>query len=125
MTRVCPALNLAALLLLLCAIVPARAQGADLAFDLKIEQGRVPQSMRLIRVKQGDAVTLRWTTDRPIILHLHGYDIESKVAPDTVTEMAFIAHATGRFSVEEHKPNARGGHSHSEASLVRIEVRPR
>jgi hypothetical protein len=38
--------------------------------------------------------------------------------------MAFIAHAAGRFPVEEHKANAQGGHSHGEA-LVRIEVRPR
>ena len=45
--------------------------------------------MRLIRVKQGDAVKLRWTTDRPIVLHLHGYDIETKVEPGAVAEMAF------------------------------------
>jgi hypothetical protein len=101
------------------------AQGREAAFDLKIEKGKVPQSMRLIRVKQGDAVKLRWTTDRTIILHLHGYDIEKKVEPGAVAEMAFEARATGRFSVEEHKPNAKDGHSHGEAPLVRIEVRPR
>ena len=81
--------------------------------------------MRLIRVKQGDAVRLRWTTDRPIVLHLHGYDIETKVEPGAVAEMAFEARATGRFPVEEHKPNAKGGHSHGETALVRVEVRPR
>jgi hypothetical protein len=42
-------------------------------------------------------VKLRWTTDRPIILHLHGYDIEAKVEPGAVTEMAFTARAAGRF----------------------------
>ena len=81
--------------------------------------------MRLIRVKQGDAVRLRWTSDRPIVLHLHGYDIETKVEPGAVAEMAFTARATGSFPVEEHTPDARGGHSHGEAPLVRIEVRPR
>jgi hypothetical protein len=81
--------------------------------------------MRLIRVKQGDAVRLRWTTDRPIVLHLHGYDIERKVEPGAVTEMSFVARAAGRFSVEEHKPDAKGGHSHGEAALVRIDVLPR
>ena len=101
------------------------AQTQEVTFDLKIEKGRVPQNMRLIRVKQGDAVKLRWTSDRPIVLHLHGYDIEKKVEPGAVAEMAFEARATGRFPVEEHKPNAKGGHSHGEASLVRIEVRPR
>jgi hypothetical protein len=101
------------------------AQGTEVTFDLKIEKGKVAQSMRLIRVKQGDAVKLRWTTDRPIILHLHGYDIEKKVEPGVVAEMAFEARATGRFPVEEHKANAKGGHSHAEAPLVRVEVRPR
>jgi hypothetical protein len=100
------------------------AQAPEIAFDIKIEKGRVAQSMRQIRVHQGDAVKLRWTTDRPIVLHLHGYDIETKVEPGAVTEMAFTARATGRFPIEEHKPNARGGHSHGEA-IVRIEVRPR
>ncbi len=103
----------------------AAAQASEVTFDIKIEKGKVPQNMRLIRIKQGDAVKLRWTTDRTITLHLHGYDIEKKVEPGAVTEMAFEARATGRFSVEEHKPNAKGGHSHGEAPLVRIEVRPR
>jgi hypothetical protein len=101
------------------------AQGAEVTFDLKIENGKVAQNMRLIRVKQGDAVRLRWTTDRPIVLHLHGYDIEKKVEPGAVAELAFEARATGRFPVEEHAPNAKGGKSHGEAPLVRIEIRPR
>lgn len=103
----------------------AFAQSSELVFDLRIERGRVPQSMRVIRAKQGDAVKLRWTSDRPIMLHLHGYDIEVKVEPGAVAEMAFLARATGRFPVEEHKPNPQGGHLHGEAALVRIEVRPR
>jgi hypothetical protein len=101
------------------------AHAADLTFDIRIVAGKVAQSMRLIRVKQGDTVKLRWTSDRPIVLHLHGYDIERKVEPGAVSEMAFVARATGRFSVEEHKPDVKGGHSHGEAALVRIEVLPR
>jgi hypothetical protein len=103
----------------------ATVQAAELAFDLKIEKGRVAKSMRTIRVKQDDAVTLRWSSDRPIVLHLHGYDIERKVEPGAVTEMTFVARATGRFSVEEHKLDGKGGNSHGEAALVRIDVLPR
>jgi hypothetical protein len=110
---------------LLCISGAGAAQAAEVAFDIKIEKGRVAQSQRLIRVHEGDAVKLRWTTDRPIVLHLHGYDIEAKAQPGAVTEMAFTARATGRFPIEEHKPNAKGGHSHGEAPLVRIEVYPR
>ena len=100
------------------------AQTRDVVFDLRIEAGRVPADMRLIRVRQGDLVRLRWASDRPIILHLHGYDIETRVEPGTTAETTFTARASGRFPVEEHKPAARG-HSHGEAPLVRIEVRPR
>jgi hypothetical protein len=102
----------------------AAAQTPEVVFDLAIEKGRVAQKMRLIRVKQGDVVRLRWTTDRSIVLHLHGYDIETKVEPGAVAEMAFEARATGRFPVEEHTPNVRGGHSHGETALVLVEVRP-
>jgi hypothetical protein len=115
----------AALLVLLCAIVPQCAEAADVAFDLRIENGRVAEKMRLIRVTQNDSVRLRWTSDRPIVLHLHGYDIETRVEPGRVAEMAFTARATGRFALGEHKPNVRGGHSHGETSIVRVEVRPR
>ena len=118
-----------ALVFLCCALAGraavATAQTPEVVFDLKIENGQVAPDMRLIRVKQGDAVRLRWTSDRRIALHLHGYDIEIKVDPGAVADMAFTARATGRFPVEEHKPNARAGQSHGEVPLVRIEVRPR
>ena len=116
------------ILLLGLAMAASRAGVAsadDVTFVLKIENGRVPRNMRLIRIKQGDAVKLQWSTDRRMSLHLHGYDIEKKVEPGAVAEMAFEARATGRFPVEEHKPDAKGSHSHGEAPLVRIEVRPR
>jgi hypothetical protein len=104
----------------------AAAHAAEVAFDLVIVTGKVAPNLRLIRVKQGDAVKLRWTSDRPIVVHLHGYDIETKVAPGAVAEMAFTARATGRFPIEEHKPNAKGGgNAHGEAPLARIEVYPR
>ena len=60
-------------------IVASSALAAELTFDLKVAQGRVPDTMRLIRVKQGDVVRLRWSTDQPLTLHLHGYDIEKHV----------------------------------------------
>jgi hypothetical protein len=101
------------------------AQSKELIFDLKVERGTVSPKMQLIRVKQGDSVKLRWTSDRPITLHLHGYDIARKIVPGAVAEMAFTANAAGRFAVEEHKLDAHGGHSHGEAPLVRIEVYPR
>ena len=99
---------------------------ADLAFDLKVAHGRVPDAMRLIRVKQGDVVRLRWSADQPVTLHLHGYDIEKQVEPGTTTDLAFTAHATGRFPVHVHAQGARiDGPAHEEEPLVNIEVYPR
>jgi hypothetical protein len=101
------------------------AQAEELTFDLRIESGRVPDKMRLVRVKQGDTVRLRWTTDRTVVLHLHGYDIEKKVEPGAIAEMSFAARATGRFPVEVHALKKDGGKAHGEAPLVQIEVYPR
>ncbi len=113
---------LALSLIAVSAVVPAMA--AQLTFDLTIERGRVAENMRLIRVKQGDAVTLRWTSDQPLALHLHGYDIEKRVAPGPATEMTFTAYATGRFPIHVHTQGA-GGRAREEAPLVNVEVYPR
>ncbi|HEV2546395.1 MAG TPA: hypothetical protein VGU20_03595 [Stellaceae bacterium] len=124
-----PALVLArsiatSLLVAASAIFPATA--TELVFDLKIEDGHIPDSMRLIRVKEGDVVMLRWTTDRPVVLHLHGYDIERLVTPGAVTELRFKATATGRFPVNLHAQRERAdGRAQHEAPLVNVEVYPR
>jgi hypothetical protein len=111
-------------LLLITAGLPALA--AELTFDIKIERGRVSDTMRLIRVNEGDVVKLRWTSDQPIVLHLHGYDIEKRVAPGAITELAFTAYATGRFPIHVHAQGAgAGGHAHEDAPLATIEVYPR
>jgi hypothetical protein len=105
------------------ALVAAIAR--DLAFDLRIEGGSVPEAMRLIRVKQGDVVTLRWRTDRPVVLHLHGYDIELRVEPGAVAEMTFAARATGRFPIVAHAAGVGAGdHVRDEAPLAHVEIYP-
>ena len=101
------------------------AQGAEVTYALRIESGRVPENMRLIRVAQGDVVKLQWSADKPSTVHLHGYDIEKQVTPGTITELTFTARATGRFPVNLHGSAAEtAGHGH-EDTLVTIEVYPR
>jgi hypothetical protein len=115
-----------ALALLLIIAGSAGILAAELTFDIKIEGGRVPDAMRLIRVNEGDVVKLRWTSDQPLVLHLHGYDVEKRIAPGAVTELAFTAYATGRFSIHIHKQGAgAGGHVHEDLPLATIEVYPR
>jgi hypothetical protein len=111
--------------LLIAASSAFLAVAAELTFDLKVAHGRVADAMRLIRVKQGDIVKLRWTTDQPLVLHLHGYDIEKRIEPGAAAEFTFTAYATGRFPVHVHLQGDRRGHAHEEAPLVNVEVYPR
>jgi hypothetical protein len=100
------------------------AHAAEVTYVLAITNGRVPANMRLIRVKQNDVVKLEWSTDKPISVHLHGYDIEKEVKPGAVTQMTFVARATGRFPIEPHiGKTPSGGHGHGDV-LVTIEVHP-
>jgi hypothetical protein len=110
--------------LLLLALSLGGASAAEVAFALRVENGHVAENMRLIRVKRNDMVKLEWSTDRPMTIHLHGYDIEKEISPGVVTDMTFIARATGRFTVEPHVgKTSSGGHAHGDV-LVTIEVYP-
>ena len=103
----------------------ARPQSADeeiKRFDLRIENGRLADGRKTIRIKRGDMVEIRWSADRPTAVHLHGYDLE--ITADAVRPqiMSFKAHATGRFPIETHGDAAgRGRH----AVLIHLEVHPR
>src|SRR5262245_19919410 len=102
--------------------VPADA--AEVTYALTIANGRLPENMRLIRVKQNDVVKLEWRTDKPLTVHLHGYDIEQEIKPGAVTEMTWTARGAGRFTGEPHiGRTASGGHAHRDV-LVTIEGYP-
>ena len=111
-------------LVLAAGLAVTGAKADELTFELRIERGQLPPDKRLIRVKQGDVVKLRWSSEKPIALHLHGYDIERKVEPGVVAEMTFTARATGRFPVAEHQARSGGVHTHG-APIVQVEVLPR
>ena len=113
--------NVTALALCLTVLTPL-THAAEVTYALRIDNGHVPPNMQLIRVTQGDVVTLQWTADKPSIVHLHGYDIEKRVVPGAVTELKFTARATGRFQVHLHG-SAAEAHGHEDA-LVTIEVYP-
>lgn len=71
-------------------------------FTISLVNGAAVGAPDTIRVKQGDDVELRWSSDKPMDLHLHGYDIEVKVAPAVTAVMSFKAKIPGRFPVEPH-----------------------
>jgi hypothetical protein len=124
MTRLRSRLQLCVVALSLGSASVTTARAAEVTFVLAIANGHVPANMRLIRVKQNDVIKLQWSTDKPMQIHLHGYDIAKDLKPGTVTEMAFTARATGRFTVAPHTgATPGGGHAHGDA-LVTVEVYP-
>ncbi|MET0537970.1 MAG: hypothetical protein ABWZ64_08445, partial [Xanthobacteraceae bacterium] len=46
-------------------LTPSAGRTAELTFTLPIENGRVPEALRTIRVHQNDVVALKWSSDRP------------------------------------------------------------
>jgi hypothetical protein len=98
-------------------------EAKERVFLFDVRDGNVPDDLKLIRVTQGDFVTLKWTADRPMILHLHGYDIEREASPGSAAEFAFRAYIAGRFPIEVHDqgrtppPDRR--------PLIHLEVYPR
>ena len=108
------------LLALAAAPLPAAAaEPASKTFELAIARGRVDAAQETLRVKKGDKVELRWTSDRRIALHLHGYDIEATVDPGAPAVMRFEARIAGRFPVSEHAHGSR-----HERPLLYLEVLP-
>jgi FtsP/CotA-like multicopper oxidase with cupredoxin domain len=111
-------------LLVLCLVAPvtvARFPAAAEArvIELAIRGGALPAEQRVIRLQQGDDVTLRWTTDAPVTIHLHGYDLERTLKPGAPTAMSFRARATGRFPITVH-----GAGRGAETTLGYLEVHP-
>ena len=69
---------------------------------LSVVNGAVAGVGDTVKVQQGDDLELRWSSDKPMELHLHGYDIEVKVSPQAPAVMSFKANIPGRFPVEPH-----------------------
>ena len=74
-----------------------------------------------LQARQHDRIELILTSDRPLALHLHGYDLEIAAAPGIPGKVTFDAGFTGRFPVEVH--GSDGAESHS--ALTYLEVYPR
>ena len=88
--------------------------------ELAIHNGQALPKPYVFSVSQDDEVVVRITSDKPLHVHLHGYDIESDVVPNVVTSLRFTATVTGRFPIEVHSAELR-----KQRPLAYVEVRPR
>ncbi len=93
---------------------PATDEPKKRALALSIEDGAMEPSE--VEVREGDRVTLRLTSDKPVELHLHGYDLEEEVSPGAAATLSFEADLPGRFEIEDHE---------SEDTLGVLLVQPR
>jgi hypothetical protein len=57
---------------------------------------------RVENVKLGDHVVLRLVSDTDETYHVHGYDLEQKVAAGVEAQFEFTADKAGDFEVESH-----------------------
>jgi hypothetical protein len=104
--------------LALATIAGAAAAAPAPSFSVELAGGRIKGDDTL-KVHQGEQVQVRINSDRPMVLHLHGYDIDAKVAPGAPALMSFKANLAGRFPVHEHREGA-GNHR----AVLFIEVHP-
>jgi hypothetical protein len=113
--------SVAALAAVVLTAMPGYGAGTR-TVDIELKNGKVV-GKNSVRVPKGDTVLLRWSSDKRIELHLHGYDVTTAVNPGTPAEMKILARATGRFPVEIHgQGSSSGGHGHK--TLFHLEVYP-
>lgn len=109
----------------------ARQQQPEQHVALAIAQRKIAPKPPTLRVQQHDTITLDWTTDEIVSIHLHGYDQLLTLKPGEKTAMRIDASVPGRFPVSAHGYGAQTAHAgkqhkhHREAPLMYLEVLPR
>jgi hypothetical protein len=79
-------------------------------FSVTVAGGNIAGGSNVFRVQQNDSVTMEWTSDKKIEVHLHGYNILLKVGVDAPARMEIDAKATGRFPLTLHGHGGKHGH---------------
>lgn len=94
--------------------------------ELVLVDGALPAAQRLIVVAQGQVQRWRLTSNVAGEVHVHAYRVSVALRPGVAAELAFTAHATGRFRVEWHLAGGPvAAAPHREAPVAMLEVRPR
>lgn len=91
------------------------ASGAQ-KFELRVENKKLVSGPAVLKVREGDAVELRISSDLPEEVHLHGYNLKLELAANQPATLAFKADRSGRFEYELE---------HSGIELGALEVSPR
>ncbi|MBI4329243.1 MAG: hypothetical protein HY685_05210 [Chloroflexi bacterium] len=107
---------------------PAGPQSVQ--FDLAYQNGKL--NKETFTARQGDSVVLKIKTDTFGEFHLHGYDLETDIAPDEPGQISVTADATGKFKITFHEkdPNSQDQEGEVEGeeeenAIGFLEVQPR
>jgi hypothetical protein len=72
-------------------------------FDIVVQRGKRVSEPAILKVRKGDEITLRITTDSAEEFHLHGYNLHVQLTPERMATLQFTAKLTGRFVYELHR----------------------
>ena len=103
------------------AALPAAAAAAAAPHRLAVtlRGGTLVGQDNTLKVGQGETVELAITSDRPMMLHLHGYELMTEVGPNRPGKIVFVAKIAGRFPVHQHT-DGPGNHR----AVFFVEVHP-
>ncbi|GIU94683.1 MAG: hypothetical protein KatS3mg012_1140 [Gaiellaceae bacterium] len=89
---------------------------APVTVRIAVRSGRPVGGIARPKVRQGDRVVLVVSADTAGDVHLHGYDLERRVAPGAPARIGFRATIPGRFEIELH--------AHPEVHIGELTVTP-
>jgi plastocyanin len=80
------------------------ASAADVVeIRVTVSGGRVEPGPSVHKVAKGRTVRIVVTSDKDDELHVHGYDLETKITAGRPATVEFTADQAGRFEVETHE----------------------
>jgi hypothetical protein len=83
---------------------PPPPSQADVTVTVSISGDAVSPPPGRVKVAVGQTVRIEVRSDHDDEVHVHGYDIEAPVRPDTPATITFVADRSGLFEVESHHP---------------------
>ena len=92
-------------------------------FELAIEHGLVPVGQRVMRVRKGNVVRLRITSDVAGEVQFPSHSLDTKVLPGKTTNLSFTAASTGRHPLYWRAEGAAPGKAANAPPLATLEVK--
>jgi len=89
--------------------VSAKPAMTETVFELVLAQGKLVSGPAVLRVRQGEKLAVRVSSDTVDEVHLHGYDLHARISPEAAAVLQFTADRTGRFGLELHKAHRELG----------------